>query len=417
MSVRNADGRLIATHSGLRGRPGAGLDGAVVRKLVGEFLSLLAERGLPRTVGLARDARPSGERLAAQAIEEARRQGADIVDFGVVSTPTAKRAARSSGLGGGIIVTGSHLGPDWNGIKLVAAPDYWPIDTSRLPATSTAPEGPTGALHRDRTADEVHAAAVCDAVDADAIRRANLRVSLSGGCGRAAHLALERLGCSLVEDEADLGLVIDGDGDRLQLVDERSNRLDTEVTFPLAAISLGAHRLVKGADTSRIAEHLAEERGWSIRLTSPGELHLLEELDDWDADAAGEGNGGVVVPQVGAARDALAAAASIISLVASSGESLSELASELPRLARRRTSLPCSGEETAREALEFLAEQLGMELEDPHVGLMLERPGEGWALVRQSATEPVLRITVESSEQEQADLIFEELRAALPMDA
>jgi phosphomannomutase len=231
MSVRNADGRLIATHSGLRGRPGAGLDGAVVRQLVGEFLSLLAERGLPRTVGLARDARPSGERLAAQAIEEARRQGADIVDFGVVSTPTAKRAARSSGLGGGIIVTGSHLGPDWNGIKLVAAPDYWPIDTSRLPATSTAPEGPTGALHRDRTADEVHAAAVCDAVDADAIRRANLRVSLSGGCGRAAHLALERLGCSLVEDEADLGLVIDGDGDRLQLVDERSNRLDTEVTF------------------------------------------------------------------------------------------------------------------------------------------------------------------------------------------
>jgi phosphomannomutase len=123
------------------------------------------------------------------------------------------------------------------------------------------------------------------------------------------------------------------------------------------------------------------------------------------------------VPQVGAARDALAAAASIISLVASSGESLSQLASELPRLARRRTSLPCSGEETAREALESLAEQLGMELEDPHVGLMLERPGEGWALVRQSATEPVLRITVESSEQEQADLIFEELRAALPMDA
>src|SRR4029079_11529390 len=102
-----------------------------------------------------------------------------------------------------MIVTGSHLGPDWNGIKLVAAPDYWPIDPSRLPPPSRVREGPTGALHPDGTADDVHAAAVCEAVDADAIRRANLRVSLSGGCGRAARLALERLGCSLVEDGAE----------------------------------------------------------------------------------------------------------------------------------------------------------------------------------------------------------------------
>jgi phosphomannomutase len=417
MSVGNADGRLIATHSGLRGRPGAGLDGPVVRQLVREFLSLLSGRGMPRTVGLARDARPNGEPLAADAIEEARRQGADVVDFGVVSTPTAKLAARSRGLGGAMIVTGSHLPPDWNGIKLVAGPDYWPIDTSRLPPASAAPDAPTGALSRDGEADELHASAVCEAVDAEAIRRAKLRVSLSGGCGRAAHLALERLGCRVVDDAAEVGLVIDGDGDRLQLIDERSNQLDTEVTFPLVAISLGARRLVKGADTSRIAEHLAEERGWSIRITPPGELHLLEELEKWDADVAGEGNGGVVVPQVGAARDALAAAAGIISLVASSGETLSRLASGLPRLTRRRTSLPCSGQEKAREALESLAEQLGEELEDPQDGLMLERPGEGWALVRQSATEPVLRVTVECAEEEQADRIFEELRAALLVGA
>jgi phosphomannomutase len=407
------NGRLIVSHSGLRGRPGAGLDGAVVGELAGGLLSLLSERDLPATIAVARDARPSGESLAAQVIEAATRRGADVVDLGTVSTPTAKLAARRRGLGGAVVVTGSHLGPDWNGLKLVAAPDYWPLDPRLLPPAAPTTGGPAGRVSNDHEAAREHAAAVCESVDADAIRRAALRVSLRGGCGQAARLALSRLGCTLVRNGADIGLVMDGDGDRLQLIDERSSPIDAEATFPLAAISLGARRLVKGADTSRIVDLMAERRGWTVRVSPPGELHLLEELTDADAGIAGEGNGGVVIPGVGMARDALATGAIILALIAADGAPLSELAGELPSLARRRANLPCAGAAAAADALTTLAERVGSPVGDPVGGITLERPGGAWALIRQSATEPVLRVTVESPEPSLTEEVFAEIETAL----
>jgi phosphomannomutase len=405
-------GSLIVSHSGLRGRPGAGLDGSVVDRLVGGLLALLTERELPHTIAVARDSRPSGEELTAQAMRAAMQSGAEVIDLGTVATPTAKLAARRLGLGGAIIITGSHLGPDWNGLKLVAGPDYWPIDPRRLPPAAADGDPGRGSRTRDRGADELHAASVCQSVDADAIRAAGLRVRLNGSCGEATSLALADLGCTLVEEGADVGLVMDEDGDRLSLIDERSNAIDSEATLPLAAMSLGARRLVKGADTSRIVEVMAERTGWAVAVSSPGELHLLERLSETGADLAGEGNGGVVVPQVGMARDALAAAAAILELLSAGDEPISALAADLPRLVRHRESLPCAAG-SAAEALSAMAERVGDAVGDPVEGFTVERPGGGWALVRQSATEPVLRITVESPDERLTDELYDEVRSAL----
>src|SRR5262245_1750961 len=102
---------LIATHSGLRGRPGIDLTPAVVERVIRSFAALLAERGLPWSIGLARDGRPGGRSLADEVARCAVGAGLRMIDFGEVSTPTAKLAARLRGLGGAIVVTGSHLGP------------------------------------------------------------------------------------------------------------------------------------------------------------------------------------------------------------------------------------------------------------------------------------------------------------------
>jgi phosphomannomutase len=411
------NGELIASHSGLRGRPGAGLDRGVVEGLVGGLMALLAARGLPASVGVARDRRPSGAELANAAIEAARRRGAQVIDFGVAATPTAKLAARNRGLGAAVVVTGSHLDPEWNGLKLVAAPEYRPLDVRALPPAGGEPSGRRGAIKRDHDAAREHAAAVCASVDGEAVRSAGLRVSLRGGCGDAAGLALQELGCSVVDQGADLGVVMDEDADRLRLIDERTQPLDPETTLPLVATSLEAERLVKGADTSRIVDLLAERRGWSVRVTPPGELHLLEALADWGADVAGEGNGGVVVPEVAMARDALAGAAQVIALLATRRIPLSALAAELPPLARRRANVPCGGGADAAALLATAAERLDAELESAQEGMALERPGGAWALIRQSATEPVLRITVESPDPRLTEEIYAELRAALPTPA
>jgi phosphomannomutase len=155
-------------------------------------------------------------------------------------------------------------------------------------------------------------------------------------------------------------------------------------------------------------------RGGSVRMVTPGELHLIDELTTGGGDIAGEGNGGVVLPAVGPARDGLAAGTAIMELVARSGSSLSELADGLPRYERRRSTLPCTGYDRARAAIEAVATHLGVggDGPDPEEGMQVEHDG-AWALVRQSATEPVLRLTVEATSRAAADDLHDELEAVL----
>jgi phosphomannomutase len=408
---------LIATHSGLRGRPGSGLDRRTVEAAIGGLLELLAARGVEWTVGVARDARRSGEALSAQVVRLASEAGADVVDFGVVSTPGAKLAGRRRELGAVVIVTGSHLGAEWNGLKLVAGPDYRPLDVRTLPpvASGRLPR-PPGSVTLDRSAVNEHAAAVSEALGTDTLRRARLAVRVSGGCDHSPRLALRQLGCRLDSRTVDLGLRLDADGDRLQLVDETGQTLDPELTLALTALSVRPRTVVKSADTSRMVDEMGNQYGWSVQVTPPGELHLVTALAESDGQLAGEGNGGVVIPAVGLARDGLAAAVSVLELVARERVSLSRLGEALPRLERRRTTCPCGGVEQAREALAGLAERLGAGLEDPLEGVRIERDG-AWALVRQSATEPVIRVTVEAPDGGLADELHAEVAAALPPGA
>jgi phosphoglucosamine mutase len=311
-----------------------------------------------------------------------------------------------------VIVTGSHLDETWNGLKLVAGPSYLPLDVRLLP--DPAPAGRRkGSLRADRSAVAEHVAAVLASVDADAVRRAALSVSLAGGTGSVAERMLEALGCRTDSSARDLGLVLDADGDRLELVDEQGNDLDPELTLPLVASARRSRRVVKGADTSSVVDLTVGAWGGTVRSVPTGELHLAQSLLSDGGDLAGEGNGGVIVPAVGLARDGIAAAATILAHIALEEATLSELAASLPSLARRRSTVPCRDQARAAAALEALARSLGVEPEDSNQGLRLDGPGGDWVLVRASGTEPVLRITAEARETERAETLHDEMRAAL----
>jgi phosphomannomutase len=404
---------LIATHSGLRGRRGVELTPDVVARTVGGLVELMRGRGLPPTLGVARDGGPDSDALAVQAIEAALARGIDTIDFGVVSTPAAKLASRARGLGGAVIATGSHLAPELTGLKLVAGPSYGPIDVGQLPEPATpVPAEDRGRPARDETAAEEHVAAICASVDVDLIRASGLAIGCEGGAGPAGGLLLERLGCENGR-RPDLSLRLDADGDRLQLVDERGTELDAELTLPLALLALEPSGVVKGSDTSRMVDTLAGARGATVRTVPPGEIHLVGELAVSGGELAGEGNGGVVVPSVGLARDGLATAAAIIGLVARLRRPLSAVAAELPSYARRRSTVPCPDVPGGRDCLEAAAQRLGVEAGDPRVGVQVESGNSAWGLVRLSATEPVLRVTAEAQTQAEADALHAELEAAL----
>jgi phosphomannomutase len=401
----------MATHAGLRGRPGSELTDEIVERTIGGLLELLHLRELPPTLGLARDERPTGEALASAVARIAIERGADVVDFGVVSTPAAKLGARLRDLGGAVIVTGSHLDPSLNGLKLVAGPGYRPVDVRRLPQPPTSESAAQGNLRKEDAVAGEHVAAICASIDSDAVRAAALSVDLSGGPGRGGAMLLRSLGCEPGSARSDFGLRLDADGDRLQLVDERGAGLDSEFTLPLAVLAHDARAIVKGADTSRMVDRLATEHGGTVRTVPPGEIHLVEGMVEASGDIGGEGNGGVIVPAVGLARDGLAAAAAILWLVARERKLPSVLAAELPQYARRRCLVHCPDATRGQAVIEEVARVSAAE-SHPEVGVLVER-GAAWGLVRLSATEPVFRVTVEAPADTEAEELFLELHATL----
>ena len=108
-------------------------------------------------------------------------------------------------------------------------------------------------------------------------------------------LVFERLGCKFDGSHVDVGLLLDADGDRLQLADERGEPLYPEIVL-LVALARRPHIVVKGADTSRMVDDLVSGRRGIVHVVTPGELHLVEGIASTGAELAGEGNGGVMIP-------------------------------------------------------------------------------------------------------------------------
>ena len=397
---------LIATHSGLRGRPGTELTDELIDETIGRLAALLSAKGLPPRVAVARDERATSAAISETAADAALGRGLDVIDLAVVSAPGAKVAARAAGASGAVIVTGSHLADDLNGLKLVAAPRWAPVDTRGLPPPS--PRTPRrGRRHEESRAAELHAEAVCAAVDAAAIRTAAPAVELTGGAGDGAAIALEMLGCA-AGDPPDLRLALDADADRATL-----GELDSELTLMLAVAAREPELVVRSSDTSRAVDDMQAQRGARTMVVAPGELHLVEALGESPSALAGEGNGGVIVPGAGPGRDGLAAGALALELMARTGKSLAELASSLPTYTRSRSSVPCADPGSAAARLAAAADALSAAApDDPETGLSVERDG-AWGLIRRSATEPVLRVTAEARSPEAAADLHDELVALL----
>jgi phosphomannomutase len=324
-----------------------------------------------------------------------------------VRRPTSWAVRR---LSGALVVTGSHLGDGWTGIKPSVAPQFVPVDVRELPRSS-APRG-GGSVRRDSGAAADHVEALLSSVDLGLLRSAELAVDVTGGAGPAADLLLERLGARSEDGAAKVRLLLDPDGDRVELGDGLGYRAGPEATLPLVALARRPAVVDMGADTSSTIDLVVSAWKGRVHVSPTGELNLVRALVDCSGSLAGEGNGGVVVPDVALARDGLAAGLAVLELVARTATPLNELVSRLPLLAVRRSDVECSGE-TARIALERLARKVGVELVDPHLGVRARRPSGAWGLVRRSGTEAIVRITAEADTEEEAAELHDELREAL----
>ena len=439
--------------SGLRGIVGADLVPAVVERYGAAFGAFVGARG-GRTVALARDSRQSGPAFVAAASEGLRRAGLDVVNLGMVPTPTAQLAVELQGLDGGIVVTASHNPVEWNALKFIgrggrflAKPEVEAL-FALVDAGGPVGGARAGVERRDDGAVRAHLDRVLGLswLDLARVRRRRFRVALDSVRGAGATIMpalLEALGCEVrainLEPDgrfprepepipehlgelgdlvrrtgSDVGLAVDPDVDRLALVDETGRPIGEDYTLAFAVRAALAHRagpVVTNLSTSLVVDDAARAFGVRVERAPVGEANVVERMAAAGAVVGGEGNGGAILPEAHLGRDAPVAATLALTLLAAHGAPVSALVNSAPRYAIVKAKLP-RPPGSLEPAYAALAAAVPGASQDRQDGLRLAL-ADRWVHVRPSGTEPVVRIIAEAPSRDEAAELIERGRAAL----
>ena len=448
---------LMVGVSGVRGIVGKDLTADVVTRWARAFGLWLREGtsaggpGPGTSVVLGRDARTSGPMFAAAVTAGLNSVGCDVIDIGLVPTPTVQLAVEHHRAGGGIAITASHNPIEWNALKFIG-PDGIFLDgidgarVQKLVAEDGQGLGTTGKVTRDEGAVERHLEAVLrlPAVDVERIRKQKLTVALDavrGAGGPVMRTLLERLGCEVagINLETDghfprapepipenlgglstlvtragaaLGIAVDPDVDRLAIVDETGTPIGEDYTLAFAVRAVMGGKGGKGVvvcnlSTSLVVEDAARDCGADVVRTPVGEVHVARTIVRLGAAIGGEGNGGVMYPALHAGRDAPVAAALLLTLLARDGRRVSELVGAAPRYAIVKAKV------ARGVALEPVYAALRRRFADAQVdtqdGLRLAWR-DRWLHVRPSNTEPIIRLIAEAPSGAGAKELVDEAR-------
>ena len=216
---------------------------------------------------------------------------------------------------------------------------------------------------------------------------------------------------------ADIGFATDPDVDRLSLVSEEGRAIGEDYTLALAAQLVLAHRpgaVVTNLSTSRLLDDVASAAGQPLVRAAVGEINVARRMQAESATIGGEGNGGVILPDVHLTRDAPVAAALVLQLLAERDQPLSALAARIGRYEIVKEKLPRPSQ-PLDAVYDALAARFPEAIADRQDGLRLDWPQEKrWAHLRPSGTEPIVRIICEAPTRDAARALVETLRAALP---
>ena len=416
---------------------------------------LLVQHGGAVRVVVGQDARPSGALLRPLAIHTLRALGHTVWDIGLTTTPTLAMAVPHLGAQAGLILTASHNPPGWNALKLLdAAGEFLPptaiheIQARRGQVSFPATDAP-GALEAYEKALSHHLSAILAQpwVDPEAIRKAQLRVVVDGinstggifvpallealgvaaieclNCeptGQFAHNPeplpenLTALSAKVRESRAHLGIAVDPDVDRVAFFLPNGAPFGEEYTLVAVVdyvLSQKKGPVVANLSTTAAVRWVAQQHGVPFYESRVGEYYVVQRMKEVGAIIGGEGNGGVIWPDLHYGRDALAGIALFLSYVAREGGDVERLRQRYPTYSLYKGKLPLTQPlpEGLWARLAEQADEAEVSLED---GLKL-RWGDRWVHLRASATEPLVRLLAEAPTTTEAEALSQTWQARL----
>ncbi len=452
---------LIKSISGIRGtiggEPGTALTPPDVVKFVSAYSYRLKLRlpGKSRyKVVVGRDARISGEMVENLVCGTLMACGIDVVNASLASTPTVEMAVVFEKADGGIILTASHNPKQWNALKLLNEKGEFLDANEGEKLLKFAEEGlfnyadvdTLGIItKRDFSKQHIEAVLSHPLVDTEAIYRAGFTVALDavnsvGGVimpqllealgvkcikvncdptGRFAHNPeplpehLTELSSVVVKEGADLGISVDPDVDRLALICEDGNPFGEEYT--LVAVADFILRSRKGAtvsnlSSSRALRDVTEAAGCEYFASAVGEVNVVTEMKRVGAVIGGEGNGGVIVPDLHYGRDSLIGTALFLSLLATERCSASDLKAKYPPYSISKNKIELSPSIDVDKILSEVKTRYSHKRVTDIDGVKVDFDEEKmWVHLRKSNTEPIIRIYAEASTEERAAALANEV--------
>ena len=450
---------LITSISGLRGtiggNPGENLTPLDAVKFTAAFALLLKQKHSKIKVVVGRDARLSGVALKNQIISTLQFCGVDVIDLDLATTPTVEMLVVREKAQGGIILSASHNPKEWNALKLLndkgefisAADGAKLIDLVINHDFNFVGVDELGSVINLKDSLDYHIDKILELslVDANLIKEANFKIAVDGinsVGGIAIPELLNRLGvqtiyklncepdgnfthnpeplaenltdiCNLVKKEqADLGIVVDPDVDRLAFIDETGVMFGEEYTLVATAdyVLENYHdtkynkAAVSNLSSSRALKDVADKHEAIYEAAAVGEVNVVTKMKSVKAVIGGEGNGGIIYPELHYGRDALVGIALFLSFLAQEKKPVSMIRSRYPNyyISKNKIELPQGTDVDA--VIETIASQyLGKEL-NREDGLRISFDKD-WVHLRKSNTEPIIRIYAESDSMKKSDAL------------
>lgn len=448
---------LIKSISGIRGtiggKPGDNLTPIDIVKFATAYGQWVKEQknqeeSTTYKVVVGRDARISGKMVQALVMNTLTGMGIDVINLDLSTTPTVEMAVELEEAQGGVILTASHNPKQWNALKLLNHQGEFLNAEEGEKILELAENMEINYAEIDDLGDIVEKPDYIDRhikeilklkwVDVDKIKKANLKVVVDGvnsTGGIAIPKLLEKLGVKtvelycephghfphnpeplaknltaicerVVEEKADLGIVVDPDVDRLAFIDENGKMFGEEYTLVAVADYLLAknpgNNTVSNLSSSRALRDVTEKHGGQYHASAVGEVNVVKLMKQTDAFIGGEGNGGIIFPELHFGRDSLVGSALFLTHLAEKNSKVSELRKEYPAYFMAKNKIQLTPEMDVDGILKQMEEKYASEEILTVDGVKIDFP-ENWVHLRKSNTEPIIRIYTEAKSQKEAD--------------